>query len=402
MDNYGNSRRKTIMMLGAGNSQLPAIRQAVASGFFVITVDNIPGNAGHALSHRYVNCSTVDMQGVLRAAQELAIDGIMTFASDVATPAVGYVAEQMGLPGCPYAAALVMSDKSRFRAFQAEHGLPHPKFTVGRNVEDMRAWLVEQQAPLVFKPVDSSGSRGVSIVSSPDLAQCQPAAEYAAKYSRSGLICAEEFLEGTDVSGDGFLVNGALSVAITNKYKSKLVPRGHRLPSALPERDQDAVKRAVAEHCRALNYRNGPLDFDVRVRDGKAVVLEMSPRLGGNGIPLLIKRGGGVDLIGATVRFAAGDAPDIPTDIKITRGCGSWILGSTHAGRLLSIASADAIKQAVPEIFDYTVYRKFGDSVAAMEHSAAGLGWALFDCDSDAQYLRIVERIQQSLDLSIG
>ncbi len=389
------------MMLGAGNSQLPAIRQAAALGYCVITVDNIPGNAGHALAHRCVNCSTVDQAGVLRAARELAIDGIMTFASDSATPAVGYVAEQLGLPGCPAAAAQVMSDKARFRAFQAGAGLPCPKFTVGRNAESMRAWLAEQQTPLVIKPVDSSGSRGISVVPEPDFDQCRRAVEYAGRYSRSGLVCVEECLSGSDVSGDGFLVNGALAAVITHKYKNKLVPRGHRLPAALSAADQEAVQRAVAAHCRALNYRDGPLDFDVMVRNGRAVVLEMSPRLGGNGIPLLIARGGGVDLIGATARFAVGDSPGVPPAIPVLRGCGSWILGSARDGRLARIASAGAMAQAVPEIFDYTLYREIGAPVAAMAHSADSLGWALFDCDSDTHYLDIVERIQRALDLSV-
>ncbi len=389
------------MMLGAGNSQLPAIRQAAALGYFVITVDNIPGNAGHALSDRCVNCSTVDLEGILRAARELAVDGIMTFASDAATPAVGYVAGQLGLPGCPAAAAQVMSDKSRFRAFQAGAGLPCPKFTVGRNVETMRAWLAEQPAPMVVKPVDSSGSRGISVVPEPDFDQCRLAVEYAAKYSRSGLVCVEELLEGNDVSGDGFMVNGELTAVITHKHKQDLVPRGHRLPAALSDADQQIVKHAVAAHCRALNYLDGPLDFDVIVRGGRAVVLEMSPRLGGNGIPLLIERGGGVDLIAATARFAVGEPADVPREIPVIRGCGSWILGSTRSGRLARIAAADAMARAVPEIFDYTLYREIGARIPAMEHSADSLGWALFDCDSETHYLEIVGRIQRYLDLTV-
>ncbi len=390
------------MLLGAGNSQLPAIRKAAALGYQVITVDNIPGNAGHALSHGRVNCSTVDLPGVLRAARELEVDGIMTFASDAATPAVGYVAEQLGLPGCRGTAAAVMSDKSRFRAFQENAGFPFPKFKAGPDADAMRAWLAEQQTPLVIKPVDSSGSRGISVVPEPEFAQCRRAVEHAAKYSRSGLVCVEEFLDGEDVSGDGFLVNGELTSVITHKHKQGLVPRGHRLPAALSGADQQIVRQAVAAHCRALNYLDGPLDFDVICKGGQAIVLEMSPRLGGNGIPLLIERGGGVDLIAATARFAVGEPADVPREIPVARGCGSWILGSAQSGRLARIASAEAMARAVPEIFDYTLYREIGARVPSMEHSADSLGWALFDCVSESHYLEIVGRIQRALDLSVA
>ncbi len=389
------------MMLGAGCSQLPAIRKAVALGYQLITVDNLPGNTGHALAHGSVNCSTVDREGVLRAARELAIDGIMTFASDAATPTVGYVAEQLGLPGCPSASALVMSDKSRFRAFQQAAGLTFPVFFVSRDLDAARAWLAGQKPPLVFKPVDSSGSRGISAVPVADDDQYRRAFEYARAHSRAGMVCIEEFLDGIDVSGDGFLINGDLRAVITHKHKQGIVPRGHRLPSELSPADQQQVKRAVAAHCRALDYRDGPLDFDVMVRGGQAVVLEMSPRLGGNGIPSLIERGGEVDLIAATARFAVGESPAVPREITVVRGCGSWILGSAQSGRLARIASGDAMGRAVPEIFDYTLYHGIGDRIDAMAHSANSLGWALFDCVSDAHYRDIVARIQQALDLRV-
>lgn len=76
---------KKLMILGAGVSQLDAIRKAVELGFYVITVDYLPDNIGHKFSHQFVNCSTVDKEGILKIARDLSIDGIVTFASDVAT-----------------------------------------------------------------------------------------------------------------------------------------------------------------------------------------------------------------------------------------------------------------------------------------------------------------------------
>ncbi|GAK56880.1 putative carbamoyl-phosphate-synthetase [Candidatus Vecturithrix granuli] len=397
-----HSDKKKLMILGAGPSQLPAIKKAVELGFYVITVDYLPENIGHTLSHHFVNCSTVDQDGVLHAAKELAIDGIMTFASDVATPTVGYVAEQLGLAGGHSSVALIMSNKSRFRTFQKKQGLNCPNFVIGQDFETIRNQLTQLTPPVIMKPVDSSGSRGISTVDDLNSEHCFQAFHYAHEYSHSGQVCIEEFVEGFDTSGDGFLINGKLFAVITHKHKQGLIPRGHRLPTTLSVEDQQRVKHEVSVHCCALEYSDGPLDFDVRVSKDNVTILEMSPRLGGNGIPMLIEHGSGVDLIATTIQFVVGESVELPEEIAITRGCGSWILGSEHTGLLKDIASKEAMVSAIPEIFEYVLYSNIGSKVSEFVHSANSLGYVLFDCDSEAHYLKTVEGIQNILNLHVS
>jgi biotin carboxylase len=395
------SEKKTLMILGAGPSQLPAIKKAVELGFYVITVDYLPENIGHTVSHHYVNCSTVDRDGVLQAAKELAIDGIMTFASDVATTAVGYVAEQLDLAGSHSSVAATMSNKSHFRTFQKEQGLHCPNFVISQHFDAVRDQLSELHFPLIMKPVDSSGSRGISTVETLDLEQCLQAFHYAHQYSHSGQVCIEEFVDGFDTSGDGFLIDGQLFAVITHKHKQGLIPRGHRLPTSLSDEEQQRVKYEVSEHCRTLGYTDGPLDFDVRISKDNVTILEMSPRLGGNGIPMLIEHGSGIDLIATTIRFVVGESVALPDDLTITTGCGSWILGSDHTGLLKAIASKEAMMSAIPEMFEYVLYLNTGAKVAKFVHSANSLGYALFECHSEAHYLDVVERIQTALNLHV-
>src|SRR6185436_15133940 len=123
----------TLMVLGAGIYQIPGIRAAVARGLRVVTVDWDLRNPGHRYSHASAEVSTTDVEGVLRTARSHAPDGVVTFASDVATSTVAHVAQTLGLPGCPPEAVRVLSNKGLLRSLQHARGLAAPRFASGND-----------------------------------------------------------------------------------------------------------------------------------------------------------------------------------------------------------------------------------------------------------------------------
>ena len=391
------------MILGAGPNQLPGIKKAVNLGCEVITVDNIPDSIGHNYSQHYVNCSTVDKEGVLKAAVDFGIDGIVTFASDVAIPTLGYVAEQLGLIGPGQSVAETMTNKAKFRVFQSENGLHHPKFFLANRFGEVEGQIAEFTSSLMFKPVDASGSRGVSMLNKPDLESCSLAFEYAKGYSRSKTVCVEEYVDGIDVSGDGFLADGQfVFVVITKKYKRGFVVTGHRLPTDISADDQDCIIAEVTKTCTAIGYMDGPLDFDARISNGQVTVLEMSPRLGGNGIPILIERGTGVDLFSAAILQSLGLEVKLSEEADVNRSCGAIIFGSNTEGILEYLAADRELMGAVPEIFDYHLNFKIGDEVPTFSHGGNSLGYACFDCPPQLPYNSIVSRIMNSLQIKVS
>ena len=395
--------QKKLMILGAGPNQLPGIKTAINLGCKVITVDNNPASVGHKYALQYVNCSTVDKEGVLKAALEHQIDGIVSFASDVAVSTIGYVAEQLGLTGPGRWDAQTMTNKTRFRVFQKEKKLNSPKFAIIARREDLENQLSKLTPPLIFKPADTSGSRGISMVRKPDIPSYTLAFEYAKGYSRSGTVCAEQYVEGIDVSGDGFLSDGRFMFAvITKKYKHDFVVTGHRIPTDISAAEQNRIFSEVTKTCRAIGYMNGPLDFDVRVYRNHVTVLELSPRLGGNGIPMLIKRGTGVDLFKATILQSLKYKVKLPEKTIINRSCGSIIFGSDAEGILKHLASDQEIRGAVPEIFEYHLSFKIGDEVPRFTHGGNSLGYVLFDCPSPLTYSSIAERFERALQLDVS
>ena len=291
-----------------------------------------------------------------------------------------------------------MVDKARFRALQRERGLDGPGFV---EVEDESG--LEQVArlrpPLMFKPVDTSGSRGVTRVDELDSATLQAAYHAARAHSRSTRVCVEEFIEGTEVGGEAFVQGGELAfVTPTEKHKREFIVTGHGLPTGIDTDQQREVARQVAVTCAELGYRDGPLNFDVMVEGSRAVVIELSPRTGGNGIPQLIEHATGFDVYGATARYAVGDSIENLGEHPITRPGGSLVFGDLRGGILESVADETTVRKVIPEIFLFFNGYSTGDRVDPFVHGGAGMGYALFDLP-DGDYHAKVAAILDALDI---
>jgi biotin carboxylase len=395
--------QRKLMILGAGPFQLSGIRKAVDLGHYVITVDNSPANVGHQVSHQMINCSTTDRVGVARQAEDLSIDGICTFASDVALTSIGYVCDRLHLPGISLGVAEMISKKDRFRSFQRDHSLPHPKFVVGSSLQE--ANFTNLAFPVIFKPVDSSGSRGVGMVAEPFPDAIDEAFAHAKSYSRSERVCVEEFIAGTEVGGDCVLHRGKIVfAAITHKHLSEFVVTGHNLPPNITVEDQWRVRTMLERSCAELGYSDGPLNFDVMVGPTGVVVLEMSARTGGNGIPEVIKRATGVDVEEVTIRYALGDTlpPGASAEGETPfRGTGSLVFGSPTAGILTRIATLAEVKSLVPELFELHFAAQPGSVVRPFEHNGNLIGYALFDCNSASAYAETAARVLRALDIKV-
>lgn len=105
-------------MLGGSHFQVAAIKYAKEAGYYVITVDYLPGNPGHIYAHEYYNISTTDKEAVLKLAKKLKIDGIVSYASDPGATTAAFVSDKLSLPGNPYESVKILQQKDLFRKFQ--------------------------------------------------------------------------------------------------------------------------------------------------------------------------------------------------------------------------------------------------------------------------------------------
>lgn len=391
---------KRILFLGGAPSQIPPIQYAKSQGFYVITCDYLPNNPGHKLADEYHNISTTDQDAILALARDLKIDGIVAYASDPAAPTAAYVAEKLGLPGNPYESVLTLARKDLFRDFLKKHNFNVPRSNSFYNLEEARRWASEINFPLFIKPVDSSGSKGVSEITVID--QLEDAFNYALKFSREKKVVVEEKIikQGYQVAGDGFIVDGKLVFKLWadehfDKLCNGLVPIGQTFPTS---HSNELLEKAHYETQRLLdllNMRIGALNFDfIFSEDGNFYFLELGPRNGGCLIPEVIRYATGVDLIKATVDAALGFDCSYVRKTEAKGFWSSYMVHSLHDGSFERLNCSDRIKNMIRE---QVLYVRKGDLVKQYSGSNDTLGMMILEYPNMSSMLEIIDNMEHDI-----
>ena len=393
--------KKRIMVLGAGVYQAPLIKKAREMGFETVVVSPKGKYPGIPLADIFLDIDTTDADCILQAAREYGISGIATTGTDVSIPAMGIVVDALGLKGPTRQMADTVSSKTAFRAFLRDNELSHPDFIICNYDQDAWDFYQELNDKIVIKPDDSSGSRGVTIIGRGQTEETvMEAYRNALTFSRNGRVCAEAFIEGEEVGGDAFLVNGRLQFfAVSCKHMNGVIVQGHSLPSNLPEFKLHKVRDEITRVVSKLGYIHGPLNFDVVIGERKAIVLEIGLRNGGNGILDLIYYNEGIDLLKWLLAYAMGNAP---SEQKRTgyKEISSYVFGPKCAGKLIALSSLQELTASVPEVFEMVLAREPGDHVDEFIHNANLVGYLLIRCGT-AAYKKVSEKIRDSLRMEV-
>lgn len=306
--------RRTLLLLGGSRYAVPVIEAAHELGARVVTCDYLPGNYAHRFSDGYVNASVTDCEAVLAAARRVRADGIMSFATDPGVVAAAYAAERLGLPfQGPLSAVATLQNKVRFRALLRENGFACPWSRSFASVGEAEGCAGELPYPVVVKPADSAGSKGVSRVDGP--AGMGRAVEAALAESRSGSCIVEECVEcaGCPSDSDCFCVDGSMTCVSFTEQRfdgaapNPLVPVGYVMPARMPSAGRRAIAAELQRLCALLGLRDGVFNVEARMGvDGRAYLMEVSPRGGGNRLSELLRRASGTDLVRASVLAALG------------------------------------------------------------------------------------------------
>lgn len=368
---------KRIMLLGGNYFQMTATLTAKRLGYYVISVDYLPDNPAHQYADEYCNVSTIDKEAVLALAREKQIDGIVSYASDVSAPTAAYVAEKMGLPTNPYESVMILTHKDLFRKFMKENGFLMPQGRSFQNKEDARKFFCTLSLPVMVKPIDSSGSKGVVKVFQED--EFDSAWEEAVSYSLSKHVIVEEFIQkqGYQIDGDGFVVDGEIRFFGVMDQHNDLscaphTPIGLSSPSVQPMEIQQEARKQIQRIFDLLHIKMGAFNFEYIVNEkGQVYILEIGPRNGGNLIPDTLKIACGVDLAEYTLRIALGedcsDLKDVPSDVCAS----SYILHSVCDGFYDHMEISDALPG---EILRNAVLIKEGDPVQRFRNAGMGIG----------------------------
>ncbi len=401
----------SVLILGAGLYQVPAIVKARRMGLRTVACSYLPDDPGLALADTAYTVSTTDKEAVLSVAKRERVDGVTTGASDVAVSTVGYVNDALGLRGLTLAQARTFSRKDLFRAFLKANGLPHPEFHVFDEVAPFIEACAGLSGRYIAKPVDSSGSKGVHELRLPstDTGALEAIFAAAKKSSMRGRIILEGFIEGVEHGGDAFFRDGELvTLSVTEKQLNgppHYVPVGHMIPGDLPPEAMALVVDALRDTVSLIGLRDGVVNFDVMVDDsGVARILEMSPRYGGNCIPTIIEYGTGFDEIGANLAVAVGESSESFTRAirERTDYTASRILGAAASGVVSRIPDAESLMRKHEGILREMVWDvAVGDPVSRFVSGNLRVGHFIATEESLEALARIVRRIESEATLGV-
>lgn len=308
-------KRKKLLLLGGLRYLIPVIEAAHKLGYYVITCDYLPDNIAHKYSDEYHNVSIIDKEAVLTLARELQIDGIMSFAVDPGVVTAAYVQKQMRLPAFgPYESVCILQNKDKFRKFLTQHGFNVPKAEGFSTIEEAMAESYLYPWPIMVKPTDAAGSKGVTRVNCYE--DLKPALEYAFEHSISKRVIVEEFIEkqGCSSDTDSFSVDGELKFVsfsaqrFDNSAANPYTPSAYSWPSTMTSEQEAELTSELQRLLKLLDMRTSIYNVETRIgANGKPYIMEVSPRGGGNRLAEMLRFATGVDLITNSVRAAVGD-----------------------------------------------------------------------------------------------
>lgn len=350
---------KKLLLLGGLRYLIPVIESAKGMGHYVITCDYLPDNIAHQYSDEYHNVSILDKEAVLSLAKSLQIDGIMSFAVDPGVVTAAYVAEKMGLPSAGSLASIeILQDKGLFRAFLEANNFNVPK---AKSFDVLEEALEEYRTgpfPLMVKPVDAAGSKGVSKVSTYE--ELKPAIDYALQFTQRRNFIIEAFIASKGFSSDTdcFSIDGKLVVTTFSSQRfdkqapNPYTPSAYSWPSSISAENQAYLTRELQRIITLLDLQSSVYNVEVREGlDGTPYIMEMSPRGGGNRLSEMIRYGTGIDLIKRAVQAALGETIDTIDQQPIFDGY--WaevILYSNVSGKYQDLIIDRSIQDNIVEV----------------------------------------------------
>lgn len=384
---------KKILLLGGSAQQIIAIKTAKKHGFYTVLCDFLPDNPGQHEADKFYLVSTTDKEAVLEVATKENVDGILAYASDPAAPTAAYVAEKLGLPTNPYKSVETLCNKDKFRVFLKENGFNAP-VSKGYSDNDVDTSLFS--LPVIVKPVDSSGSKGATVLR--DWSNLQKACDFAFSYSRSHRIIVEEYIEKKHkylIGGDIFVYDGKVILwGLLNCHRdinvNPLVPVGKSYPLLLDEQDKAEVQKTLQNMINRLGICFGSVNVELVVdKFGKVWPIDVGPRAGGNMIPDLLGLIFGVDVVEMAVLTAMGET----IENKVHKGIPYYATHNLHTNKNGVYKTIKFSKELEKRIIKKYLYKNTGDKIEYFDNAAKALGIIFMKFDNKLEMDNILNDV---------
>lgn len=367
---------KKVMILGASATQVPLILKAKEMGMYVIVV-SIPGSyPGFAYADKVYYLNTTDSEGILRAAQDEQIAGILTTGTDVAVRSIGYVNSAMGLTGISYESACLVTDKAKMKTAMRDAGVRTAEFYIAYSYEEARAACEKLGFPAMVKCTDQAASKGIAKVSCEQ--QLEDAVKNAFKWTKNPYIIVEKCIIGDEIGMDGFYA-GEKNCAFLPHNKITInngrtdVPVGHSVPfTGLSEKAYTDMMEQAKKCVVAMGLDHCFFNMDIMMSDEKAYIIEIGGRTGSTCIPDILTEYCGFNYYEKMLRNAIGEEAKMEV-----RHCGAVAAGFIRGLQDGTVARVEVPEGQLPQSTEYVLDVKPGDTTKKFSLGSDRIGQAL-------------------------
>lgn len=391
---------KKLMILGAGIYQVQLIRTAKEMGLYTIVV-SIPGHyPGFELADKVYYENTVDYEKILEIAREEKIDGILTAGTDVAVITIGRVCDELHLTGLSFEAAHAASNKLLMKEKYEAAGVRTARFRkISVKEQQLSEKLSELRFPLIFKAVDTSGSRGIMRVDSCE--EFETARANVIKYTKLDYYIVEEFIEGEEFGAQAFIRDGKIQFILPHGdyvfHGDTGVPVGHFAPYDLKEDVIEDTKKQLTSAALAMGLDNCAINADFILSDDKVYVLELGGRSGATCLAELVSIYYGYNYYEKMILTALGQAVSFESNQSVPNA--SKLLMSDRTGTILSIKNNNGPDDRICEIqFDYSV----GEDVNAFRVGPDRIGHIITKGSTLLEAVEVLDSAMDKITIEVG
>lgn len=387
---------KRLLILAAGILQVPVIRRAHEMGYYVIAADGNPKAVGLQYADKAVCANITSEEEMLEIAQKEKIDGVIHPCSEVAMNVMGRINDELHLSGVSRKQAVVATNKHLMREAFKQGGAPSPISILAKSAEDAWEQFRNFDCDGILKPSRNSGSRGISkvfksVTSKDDFIRNY---EIALEESRDHSVLIEQFIEGPEFSVEVIVWNGNINVLTVTDKKTTEAPHfvelGHNQPSCFPEDTVAIIKDAAVKGVKTLGVDKCACHAEVKVMNGKAYLMEVGARMGGDFISTVLTRlSTGIDMVAAAIDCALGIEPDLIPKAEPQGVCIRYFC--PKPGKLMNISNTEVLDNS--HIYESEIYCKAGDEIPEVTSSLCRSGHVIVTEETPQKAIKLAEEL---------
>ena len=387
--------KKSVLVFGVGELQISIITRAKAMGLFVVGMDPFEDAVAKGYCDAFEVVGGQDFEGTVAVANKYNVSAIVTAATDKPLVMMARVAKQLNLPFFSKETAEWSTDKFQMKQRFLEGGVPCARGRLIHNSEEAQ----DLYFPLICKPRDNSGSRGVKLCR--DLTELDSCIKEALEVSKFDTVLVEEFIEGREFSIESLHYDGKSEVIQFTEKKTTEFPYnvelGHKQPANLTDDQRNQISDIISKIASCMHFENCPSHTELKINERGIFVIETSPRLGGDYITsTLTPLSTGINLEDQLLHIALGEPVDTTTG-RVDKASAVCFF-SLSEGKVKAIDSRINEVSKWPNVHSFHLKLKAGDTVNKITSSLNRYGQFIVTSDSREEVDSLVEKYEHQIN----